>query len=284
MCAQLGKGFISTLLANVRKIVPQTRSIIVSTMGKTKCKTPKMSPTLYGHHTSLATDSTINEKPLTICVEGNIASGKTTFLEYFKTYADVEVYEEPVKKWRNVEGHNILAKMYEDPTRWSLTLQTYVQLTMLDQHIQVPQLPVKMMERSIFSAKYCFVENLFRSGKMADMEYVVLSEWFDWIRLHHDLSVDLIVYLQTKPETVYDRIKKRCRKEETTIPIDYLHALHELHEDWLVGKSKFKTDCPVLVIDANLQTEEMIKIYQERSQEILFPQSKSIRLDAAVGV
>ena len=24
--------------------------------------------------------------------------------------------------------------MYEDPTRWALTLQTYVQLTMLEQH------------------------------------------------------------------------------------------------------------------------------------------------------
>jgi hypothetical protein len=26
--------------------------------------------------------------------------------------------------------------MYEDPTRWSLTLQTYVQLTMLQNHLK----------------------------------------------------------------------------------------------------------------------------------------------------
>ena len=42
---------------------------------------------------------------------------------------------EPVKKWRDVRGHNALAKMYEDPTRWSLTFQTYVQLTMLETHV-----------------------------------------------------------------------------------------------------------------------------------------------------
>ncbi|OWF55155.1 thymidine kinase 2, mitochondrial-like [Mizuhopecten yessoensis] len=279
----LTKGFVSTALARVQKVVPPTRSLTVSIMGKANCKkTQKLSPTLYGDHMTAAL-STNPDKVLTICVEGNIASGKTTFLEHFKKYSDVQVYEEPVKKWRNVEGHNVLAKMYEDPERWSLTLQTYVQLTMVDRHIQVPEQPIKLMERSIFSAKYCFVENLYKSGKMTAMEYVILTEWFDWIRKHHDLSIDLIVYLQTKPETVYERIMKRCRKEEITIPMDYLYALHELHEDWLVAKTKFQTDCPILVIDANQQTEEMIKIYQEKSQEILFHQPESIQLESAVG-
>ncbi|XP_060075313.1 thymidine kinase 2, mitochondrial-like [Ylistrum balloti] len=280
MCAQLSKGFVSTLLVNVRKAFPQMRSVTVSTMGKTKCKIQKLSPTLYG----TALHSTTSDKPLTVCVEGNIASGKTTFLEHFKKYSNVEVYEEPVKKWRNVEGHNVLAKMYEDPNRWSLTLQTYIQLTMLDRHVQVPEdRQVKLMERSIHSARYCFVENLYKSGKMTDMEYVVLIEWFHWIRQHHDLNVDLIVYLQTRPETVYERIRKRCRQEETTIPIEYLCSLHDLHEDWLVERSKFPTDCPVLVIDANLETEEMIKIYEEKSPEILFQQPEPLQLESALG-
>ena len=34
------------------------------------------------------------------------------------------------------------------------------------------------MERSIYSAKYCFVENLYKSGKMPGSEYEVLSAWF----------------------------------------------------------------------------------------------------------
>ena len=37
-------------------------------------------------------------------------------------------------KWRNLNGHNPLAYMYKDPSRWALTLQTYVQLTMLEAH------------------------------------------------------------------------------------------------------------------------------------------------------
>jgi thymidine kinase len=105
------------------------------------------------------------EKKSVICVEGNIASGKMTCLEFFSNTTDVEVLMEPVPKWRNVRGHNSLGLMYQDACRWGLTLQTYVQLTMLDQHTS----PVRLMERSIYSARYIFVENLYRSGKMPDM-------------------------------------------------------------------------------------------------------------------
>lgn len=44
----------------------------------------------------------------TVCVEGNIGSGKSTLLQYFSKYNDVEVQEEPVEKWRDVRGHNLL--------------------------------------------------------------------------------------------------------------------------------------------------------------------------------
>jgi thymidine kinase len=46
---------------------------------------------------------------------------------------------------------------------------------------------------------------------MPDLEYAVLSEWFDWIVGSQKLPMDLIVYLQTTPETEHDRIKKRYR-------------------------------------------------------------------------
>lgn len=30
------------------------------------------------------------------------------------------------------------------------------------------------------------------SGKMPDVEYAVLTEWFDWILKHHNINIDLI--------------------------------------------------------------------------------------------
>lgn len=47
-------------------------------------------------------------KPFTVFIEGNIGAGKTTFLNHFKKYDDVCLYTEPVEKWRNVQGFNLL--------------------------------------------------------------------------------------------------------------------------------------------------------------------------------
>lgn len=48
--------------------------------------------------------------PLVIAVEGNIGSGKSTFLSYCETKSYIEVYPEPLDKWRNVKGDNLLVR------------------------------------------------------------------------------------------------------------------------------------------------------------------------------
>ncbi len=50
-------------------------------------------------------------QPLTVCVEGNIGSGKTTFLKYFKKYPQVAVFDEPISKWRDCQGYNLLVRV-----------------------------------------------------------------------------------------------------------------------------------------------------------------------------
>lgn len=59
----------------------------------------------------------MSRRPFTVVVEGNIGSGKTTFLNHFDKFAKVDVKTEPVEKWRDVNGHNLLQLMYEDPSR-----------------------------------------------------------------------------------------------------------------------------------------------------------------------
>lgn len=51
---------------------------------------------------------TKGNKPFTVIVEGNIGSGKTTFLNYFNKKDNVCVLAEPVDMWRNCNGHNLL--------------------------------------------------------------------------------------------------------------------------------------------------------------------------------
>ncbi|XP_016041360.2 thymidine kinase 2, mitochondrial isoform X4 [Erinaceus europaeus] len=161
------------------------------------------------------------------------------------------------------------ALMYGDAFRWGLTLQTYVQLTMLEQHTRPQTLPVRLMERSIHSARYIFVENLYRRGDMSEVDYVILSEWFNWILRNINVSVDLIVYLRTTPETCYQRLKMRCREEEKVIPLEYLNAIHQLYEEWLTKGSCFPKTAPVLVIEADHDIQKMSEIYEQNRDRIL---------------
>ena len=66
---------------------------------------------------------------------------------------------------------------------------------MVKNHTMKTSCPVKLMERSIYSAKFCFAENLRRNGLMAESEFQVLSSWFDHLVNSPDLDVgvDLIV-------------------------------------------------------------------------------------------
>lgn len=201
-------------------------------------------------------------RPFTVLVEGNIGAGKSHFLSRFNSLPGVDILQEPVDRWRNLAGHNLLELMYQDPANHWLAFQRYADLTRLEQHSYVGQ-RVKLMERSLFSARYCFVENLRHQDRIHDSEYQVLVAWFNFLVKNPELGLgaDLIVYLQTSPEVAYARLKARKRGEEHLIHLDYLKALHELHEDWLL-RERFPRPAPVLVLDANKDYKDMESDFQ----------------------
>ena len=57
---------------------------------------------------------------------------------------------EPVDLWQNIGGFNTLDLLYKDARRWSLTFQSYVQLTMLQNHTRRQVLYA--MHASLYSA------------------------------------------------------------------------------------------------------------------------------------
>lgn len=58
---------------------------------------------------SLTFKSKTLSTPYTVFVEGNVASGKTSFLNYFKKYKSLcEIHPEPVELWRNYNNVNFL--------------------------------------------------------------------------------------------------------------------------------------------------------------------------------
>jgi len=207
-------------------------------------------------------------RPFVVSIEGNIGSGKSTMLKYFEKFEDVELVPEPVAEWCNVGGHNLLGKLYEDPKRWSFQFQSYVQLTRLQLLKKPTSCSVKIIERSIQNNRFCFLENARREGSLSGSELEVLIEWYKWLDTHLGIPLDLIVYLRTSPQVAYDRLRKRGRKEEAGVPMQFIEGLHQSYEDWLIHQSQGNLPAPLLILDADQGIEKMLETYEKFTDEI----------------
>lgn len=208
-------------------------------------------------------------KPLSIIIEGNIASGKTTFLNHFKQFEDVKILTEPVDMWRNCKGHNLLNLMYKDPKKWCFPFQVYAALTMLQRHTTSLDKPITFIERSIYSARYIFVEKLTKDGIILPEHHAILDEQFKWMEENVDFSVDLIVYLRSSPEVAYNRMKSRGRNEEISVPLSYVKDLHNYHERWLYHQTHFSLPAPVVTLNADLDLKVIADEYKKCESHIL---------------
>lgn len=196
------------------------------------------------------------KKPFTISVEGNIGVGKSTFLKYFEQFINVEIVPEPLEAWQNLNGSNLLELHYNNPKKWGFAFQSYTLLLMLQNHLKASDKGIRIMERSLYSARYCFINLLLQENKIEKEEFDILQKWYAFIDETNNIRSDLIIYLRATPEQSFQRINKRARTEEKQLCLNYLKQLHELHEDWLIHK-KYDSSAPVLVLDANLSAIEI---------------------------
>jgi deoxyadenosine/deoxycytidine kinase len=207
-----------------------------------------------------------------IIVEGNIGVGKSTFLKIIDSILDVNIIYEPLAKWQHVGEHeNLLDKFYSDTHRWAYTFQTYAFVTRIltcEQIIRKNDKAVQILERSVYSDRYCFANNLFQMGAMSALEWKLYQEWFEWLIDTYTVKPDGFIYLQATPETCYERLKTRNRVEEAQVPFEYLSRLHDKHEDWLVKNNDiapYLAHVPTLVLDCNVDFENS----QEAQEQLI---------------
>lgn len=77
------------------------------------------------------------------------------------------------------------------------------------------------------------------------------------------------MYLRTTPEIVYQRMQTRGRKEEDSVPLEYLRQIHEIHDDWLYRQTLFSLPAPVMIIDGDKSLEEMVPQFEKCKDRIL---------------
>jgi deoxynucleoside kinase len=102
------------------------------------------------------------------------------------------------------------------------------------------------------------VEEMLNNKSLTECSYHILQKWFDFIFKNHEIKCDLFIYLRSKPEVAFERIKIRNRKEENSISLEYIKNIHELHEEWLI-KNQHRLKVPIVIIDANKNKENLKK-------------------------
>lgn len=185
---------------------------------------------------------------MTFAIEGNIATGKSTFLHALAQTPEfqehVGFYQEPVHMWQNINGtgHNILECFYKSPERYAYFFQNYVFLTRFMQYNDALSNPGDVenffFERSVFTDKMVFARTAISNGFIQPIEAEVYRKWFNSvINVLPNLIPNVFVYLRAAPEVCSDRLKNRARAEEVAVSLEYLQQIHNCHERWFIEGS-----------------------------------------------
>ena len=194
-----------------------------------------------------------------VSIEGNIGSGKSTVLEilreYFKDNKKVFFVDEPVAEWNNVRDGDktILELFYENKEKYSFSFQILAYITRLRKLLNAiddKSNEIIICERSIYTDKFVFAKMLYQQGYINEIEWQSYNYWFDTFK--EKTNVDSIIYINTEPNICFDRIKKRNRNGESSIPLEYLRHCHQLHHEWLHENKKDN----IINFDGNIELGE----------------------------
>lgn len=217
-----------------------------------------------------------DQKLQMLVIEGNVGVGKSTFLKYLQKNLNADVIYEPNELWQNVDGYNLLNQFFLDPHRWAYTCQSYVLLTRMDQVLAELCDQSKqycLIERSVYSGRYCFAKVAQEIGWMNPMEWVLYQKlWDREVQRVHQLP-SAFIYLRTSAEICFQRIEQRGRFEEKPITLQYLKQIEEKYDNWFIKKQGIDqkiASIPVLVLDFSadlakdqeMQNRSLVKIQE----------------------
>ena len=205
-------------------------------------------------------------------VDGNIGSGKSSRVndlkKHLKHNPSFIFLQEPVDDWNSIkskDGTTMLQKFYCDQDKYAFSFQmmAYIsRLSLLRKTIRENPDCHIVTERSIFTDRNVFAKMLYDDDKIEEVHYQIYLKWFD--EFAKETKIDGVIYVHTSPNVCYDRIKKRSRTGEESIPLEYLKKCHEYHDKWILNDEE-----NLQIIDGNVDTEQSPDIIQKWMEDIV---------------
>jgi len=203
-----------------------------------------------------------NRMILNVVIDANIGAGKTTLIGNLRkklVSTDKIIFnffEENVEEWIN-EGW--LSKYYSNIPKYASSFQMRVLLSHIEQRKKIKELNktqttpiiVNICERCAMTTVYVFSKMLVNDGYLDQMEMDMHKRSLD---VYEYEKPDILIYLDTSPESSYERLKNRSRNGETTISLDYLKKLHEIY-----CEEKHNIAKKVILLNGNENKDDVLR-------------------------
>jgi deoxyadenosine/deoxycytidine kinase len=180
------------------------------------------------------------------CIDGNIAAGKTTLLDQLKNIG-YQIFQEDLVDWGT-----LLDRFYTNKTRWMCTLQLSILHSMYSQFMKIknssPQNSIIFVERCPKSS-LIFVENGFREGFIDAEEKRLIMKMYDVLKW----TPDVHFYINTSPQTCFERMKLRNRSCEKDVSRDYLEMIHNEYFKQMTSNTIVLNNNPLYTISNYIQ-------------------------------
>lgn len=158
-----------------------------------------------------------------VCIDGNIASGKTTVLQEIEKKG-YKVFYEPF------EDNPWLPLYYQNPKKYSLNTQIWFLSERFRQYknADFSTRKIVFIERSQYTDRFVFVELIKQQGNLDELEVETYKHHFE---IYKNPLPELTIVLDTPPTECKDRMTKRGRGMEEGVPLDYLQALGKVYDE-----------------------------------------------------
>ena len=181
------------------------------------------------------------QKPLDQChiaIEGAIGVGKTTLTHKLAERFNASTLLE------DVDDNPFIEFFYQDPSRHAMSVQLSFLFSRLKQWQSLQQ--PNLFTRGLISDYIFAKDRLFANINLSDEE-LTLYEQVASLACTDIAKPDLVIYLQSDPNVVMQRIRQRNVRMEHGLSEDYLRKVIEAYEQFFFRYQ----DTPLLVVQTD---------------------------------
>lgn len=165
-------------------------------------------------------------RPLSQChiaVEGAIGVGKTTLTQKLADTLGSSTFFE------QVDNNPFIELFYQDPSRHALSVQLSFLFSRLKQWQTLNQ--QDLFSQGVVSDYLFAKDHIFATVTLSDEELALYDQVARLLQvdLHRP---DLVIYLQSKPNVIMERIRRRNRNMERGLKMDYLQQIISAYDQY----------------------------------------------------